>query len=100
MCFVAADLGTESVSGTLSSLQQCNPHDGFDMFAQTRGNSLAEQRKTYVGTISVALRRYWGRMDPGLVTGQHKEAFYLPAPGLPRTLKYGCEDLAVGTDIK
>ncbi|XP_022347150.1 TOM1-like protein 2 isoform X9 [Enhydra lutris kenyoni] len=40
------DLGTESVSGTLSSLQQCNPHDGFDMFAQTRGNSLAEQRKT------------------------------------------------------
>ncbi|XP_008820202.1 TOM1-like protein 2 isoform X6 [Nannospalax galili] len=40
------DLGTESVSGTLSSLQQCNPHDGFDMFAQTRGSSLAEQRKT------------------------------------------------------
>ncbi|EGW01264.1 TOM1-like protein 2 [Cricetulus griseus] len=40
------DLGTESVSGTLSSLQQCKPHDGFDMFAQTRGNSLAEQRKT------------------------------------------------------
>ncbi|KAF6097829.1 target of myb1 like 2 membrane trafficking protein [Phyllostomus discolor] len=40
------DLGTESVSGTLSSLQQCHPHDGFDMFAQTRGNSLAEQRKT------------------------------------------------------
>uniref|UniRef100_A0A2K6UDQ9 Target of myb1 like 2 membrane trafficking protein n=1 Tax=Saimiri boliviensis boliviensis TaxID=39432 RepID=A0A2K6UDQ9_SAIBB len=40
------DLGTESVSGTLSSLQQCNPCDGFDMFAQTRGNSLAEQRKT------------------------------------------------------
>ncbi|XP_039703492.1 TOM1-like protein 2 isoform X6 [Pteropus medius] len=40
------DLGTESVSGTLSSLQQCNPSDGFDMFAQTRGNSLAEQRKT------------------------------------------------------
>uniref|UniRef100_A0A2K6FHH0 Target of myb1 like 2 membrane trafficking protein n=1 Tax=Propithecus coquereli TaxID=379532 RepID=A0A2K6FHH0_PROCO len=40
------DLGTESVSGTLSSLQRCNPHDGFDMFAQTRGNSLAEQRKT------------------------------------------------------
>uniref|UniRef100_A0A8C5VAW1 Target of myb1 like 2 membrane trafficking protein n=1 Tax=Microcebus murinus TaxID=30608 RepID=A0A8C5VAW1_MICMU len=39
-------LGTESVSGTLSSLQQCNARDGFDMFAQTRGNSLAEQRKT------------------------------------------------------
>uniref|UniRef100_A0A7N4NKD4 Target of myb1 like 2 membrane trafficking protein n=1 Tax=Sarcophilus harrisii TaxID=9305 RepID=A0A7N4NKD4_SARHA len=40
------DLGTESVSGTLSSLQHCNPQDDFDMFAQTRGNSLAEQRKT------------------------------------------------------
>nr|XP_045363026.1 TOM1-like protein 2 isoform X1 [Camelus bactrianus] len=40
------DLGTESVSGTLSSLQQCDPRDSFDMFAQTRGSSLAEQRKT------------------------------------------------------
>ncbi|XP_030717046.1 TOM1-like protein 2 isoform X5 [Globicephala melas] len=40
------DLGTESVSGTLSSLQQCHPRDGFDMFAQTRGSSSAEQRKT------------------------------------------------------
>ncbi|XP_008564453.1 PREDICTED: TOM1-like protein 2 isoform X2 [Galeopterus variegatus] len=56
------DLGTESVSGTLSSLQQCNPHDGFDMFAQTRGNSLAEQRKTVtyedpqaVGGLTTAL---------------------------------------------
>ncbi|KAK2499578.1 hypothetical protein MC885_010060, partial [Smutsia gigantea] len=40
------DLGTESVSGTLSSLQQCDPCDGFDMFAQKRGNSLADQCKT------------------------------------------------------
>ncbi|XP_059853713.1 TOM1-like protein 2 isoform X5 [Delphinus delphis] len=40
------DLGAESVSGTLSSLQQCHPRDGFDMFAQTRGSSSAEQRKT------------------------------------------------------
>uniref|UniRef100_F6PUM7 Target of myb1 like 2 membrane trafficking protein n=1 Tax=Ornithorhynchus anatinus TaxID=9258 RepID=F6PUM7_ORNAN len=40
------DLGTNSVSGTLSSLQHCNPRDDFDMFAQTRGSSLAEQRKT------------------------------------------------------
>ncbi|XP_062443871.1 TOM1-like protein 2 isoform X2 [Rhea pennata] len=39
------DLGTSSVSGTLSSLQHCNPRDDFDMFAQTRGSSLAEQRK-------------------------------------------------------
>ncbi|XP_069066186.1 TOM1-like protein 2 isoform X6 [Pleurodeles waltl] len=39
------DLGTNSVSGTLSSLQHCNPRDDFDMFAQTRTNSLADQRK-------------------------------------------------------
>ncbi|OXB68758.1 hypothetical protein ASZ78_002173 [Callipepla squamata] len=38
-------LGTNNVSGTLSSLQHCNPRDDFDMFAQTRGSSLAEQRK-------------------------------------------------------
>ncbi|KAB1265259.1 TOM1-like protein 2 [Camelus dromedarius] len=43
---LVTDLGTESVSGTLSSLQQCDPRDSFDMFAQTRGSSLAEQRKT------------------------------------------------------
>ncbi|XP_016051981.1 PREDICTED: TOM1-like protein 2 isoform X1 [Miniopterus natalensis] len=36
------DLGTESVSGALSSLQQCDPRGTF---AQTRGNSLAEQHK-------------------------------------------------------
>uniref|UniRef100_A0A8D0L3R5 Target of myb1 like 2 membrane trafficking protein n=1 Tax=Sphenodon punctatus TaxID=8508 RepID=A0A8D0L3R5_SPHPU len=34
------DLGTNSVSGTLSSLPHCNPRDDFDMFAQTRGSSL------------------------------------------------------------
>uniref|UniRef100_A0A8C4SU79 Target of myb1 like 2 membrane trafficking protein n=1 Tax=Erpetoichthys calabaricus TaxID=27687 RepID=A0A8C4SU79_ERPCA len=39
------DLGTESVSGTLSSLPNCNPKDDFDMFAQTRSSSLADQRK-------------------------------------------------------
>ncbi|XP_068835180.1 TOM1-like protein 2 isoform X4 [Capricornis sumatraensis] len=38
------DLGTESVSGTLSSLQQCQPQDSFDVFAQTRGSASAEQR--------------------------------------------------------
>uniref|UniRef100_A0A4X1STG0 Target of myb1 like 2 membrane trafficking protein n=2 Tax=Sus scrofa TaxID=9823 RepID=A0A4X1STG0_PIG len=39
------DLGTESVSGALSSLQQCDPRDSFDMFAQTRGSN-SEPRKT------------------------------------------------------
>ncbi|XP_072839014.2 TOM1-like protein 2 isoform X3 [Pogona vitticeps] len=40
------DLGTNNVSGTLSSLQPSNPRDDFDMFAQTRGGAPAEQRKT------------------------------------------------------
>ncbi|XP_066497614.1 TOM1-like protein 2 isoform X2 [Hoplias malabaricus] len=35
----------ESVSGTLSSLSTRNPNDDFDMFAQTRTSSLADQRK-------------------------------------------------------
>ncbi|KAI4890462.1 hypothetical protein NFI96_025583 [Prochilodus magdalenae] len=35
----------DSVSGTLSSLSARNPHDDFDMFAQTRTSSLADQRK-------------------------------------------------------
>ncbi|XP_043328615.1 TOM1-like protein 2 isoform X2 [Cervus canadensis] len=39
------DLGTESVSGTLSSLQQCQPRDSFDVFAQTRGSASAEQQR-------------------------------------------------------
>ncbi|KAG9328025.1 hypothetical protein JZ751_016921 [Albula glossodonta] len=39
------DVGGESVSGTLSSLPSCNPPDDFDMFAQTRNSSLADQRK-------------------------------------------------------
>ncbi|XP_063473855.1 TOM1-like protein 2 isoform X11 [Symphalangus syndactylus] len=57
------DLGTESVSGTLSSLQQCIPRDGFDMFAQTRGNSLAEQRKTVTYEDPQAVRGLASALD-------------------------------------
>uniref|UniRef100_A0A3B3T888 Target of myb1 like 2 membrane trafficking protein n=1 Tax=Paramormyrops kingsleyae TaxID=1676925 RepID=A0A3B3T888_9TELE len=39
------DVSNNSVSGTLSSLPRCHPKDDFDMFAQTRGSSLADQRK-------------------------------------------------------
>ncbi|KAM6957050.1 TOM1-like protein 2 [Aplochiton taeniatus] len=38
------DVGADSVSGTLSSLSS-NNQDDFDMFAQTRTSSLADQRK-------------------------------------------------------
>ncbi|KAI5934739.1 TOM1-like protein 2 isoform X1 [Manis javanica] len=57
------DLGTESVSGTLSSLQQRDPHDGFDMFAQTRGNSLADQRKTVTYEDPEAVRGLASALD-------------------------------------
>ncbi|KAK3520377.1 hypothetical protein QTP70_024050 [Hemibagrus guttatus] len=39
------NLDSESVSGTLSELSAHNPRDDFDMFAQTRSSSLADQRK-------------------------------------------------------
>ncbi|XP_063790920.1 TOM1-like protein 2 isoform X2 [Pseudophryne corroboree] len=40
------DVGVNSVSSTLNSLPASNPRDDFDMFAQTRSSSLADQRKT------------------------------------------------------
>ncbi|XP_051876797.1 TOM1-like protein 2 isoform X3 [Pristis pectinata] len=50
------DLGTDSVSGTLSSLPNCHPdtHDSakFDMFAQTRSCSLADQHQNVMHTDS------------------------------------------------
>ncbi|XP_051571592.1 TOM1-like protein 2 isoform X3 [Myxocyprinus asiaticus] len=39
------DVGADSVSGTLGSLSAHNPQDDFDMFANTRSSSLADQRK-------------------------------------------------------
>ncbi|XP_056627148.1 TOM1-like protein 2 isoform X3 [Triplophysa dalaica] len=39
------DVGSESVSGTLSSLASCQPQDDFDMFAQTRTGTIPDQRK-------------------------------------------------------
>ncbi|XP_051995425.1 TOM1-like protein 2 isoform X2 [Xyrauchen texanus] len=39
------DVGADSVSGTLGSLAAHNPQDDFDMFANTRSSSLADQRK-------------------------------------------------------
>ncbi|XP_036924647.1 TOM1-like protein 2 isoform X6 [Sturnira hondurensis] len=88
------DLGTESVSGTLSSLQQCHPHDGFDMFAQTRGNSLAEQRKTVtyedpqaVGGLASALDSRKQISEASLINSLKKEPKLLKwSPTSPRPL--------------
>uniref|UniRef100_A0A8C0LVN0 Target of myb1 like 2 membrane trafficking protein n=1 Tax=Canis lupus familiaris TaxID=9615 RepID=A0A8C0LVN0_CANLF len=86
------DLGTESVSGTLSSLQQCNPRDGFDMFAQTRGNSLAEQRKTVtyedpqaVGGLASALDSRKQSSEVNSISSSKKEPKLLKwSPASPR----------------
>ncbi|XP_051522895.1 TOM1-like protein 2 isoform X3 [Myxocyprinus asiaticus] len=45
------DVGSESVSGTLSSLTSCQPQDDFDMFAQTRTGTIPDQRKRPVADI-------------------------------------------------
>lgn len=42
-CF--ADVGSDSVTGTLSSLTTCQPQDDFDMFAQTRTGTIPERKK-------------------------------------------------------
>ncbi|XP_041434262.1 TOM1-like protein 2 isoform X4 [Xenopus laevis] len=39
------DMGSNNVSSTLSALPTTNPQDDFDMFAHTRTNTLADQRK-------------------------------------------------------
>ncbi|XP_075035314.1 TOM1-like protein 2 isoform X6 [Mixophyes fleayi] len=40
------DVGVNSTSPALNAVPASNPRDDFDMFAQTRSNSLADQRKT------------------------------------------------------
>ncbi|XP_051530655.1 TOM1-like protein 2 isoform X4 [Myxocyprinus asiaticus] len=40
------DVGSDSVSGTLSSLTSCQPQDDFAMFAQTRTGTIPDQRKS------------------------------------------------------
>nr|XP_056722456.1 TOM1-like protein 2 [Euleptes europaea] len=57
------ELGASNVSGTLSSLQPSNPRDDFDMFAQTRGGSLADQRKTVTHEDPQAVRGLASALD-------------------------------------
>ncbi|XP_043109386.1 TOM1-like protein 2 isoform X1 [Puntigrus tetrazona] len=38
------DVGSDSVSGTLSSLTTCQPQDDFDTFAQTRTSTIPERK--------------------------------------------------------
>uniref|UniRef100_A0A8B9XUR8 Target of myb1 like 2 membrane trafficking protein n=1 Tax=Bos mutus grunniens TaxID=30521 RepID=A0A8B9XUR8_BOSMU len=72
------DLGTESVSGTLSSLQQCQPRDSFDVFAQTRGSASAEQRNppTYEDPQAVGV--------PAVAVDGRKQSSEVACPTWPR----------------
>ncbi|XP_015673330.1 TOM1-like protein 2 [Protobothrops mucrosquamatus] len=87
------DLGTNNVSGALSSLPPSNPRDDFDVFAQTRGGgSLADQHKTVT------------REDPPMAKGM------APAPdtrkpnsgGIPVPQSSVMEDIEewLSTDVK
>ncbi|KAJ6655946.1 hypothetical protein lerEdw1_004531 [Lerista edwardsae] len=87
------DLGTNNVSGTLSSLpQHANPRDDFDMFAQTRGGSLADQRKTTAHEDPKAVK--------GLATAL--DVRKQPAGGIPVTQSSVMDDIEewLGTDVK
>ncbi|XP_078521324.1 TOM1-like protein 2 isoform X4 [Lissotriton helveticus] len=86
------ELGTNSVSGTLSSLQHCNPRDDFDMFAQTRTNSLADQRKNVTYEDPQAL----GGLASALDVRQHNTG------GIPVTQPSVMDDIEewLGTDLK
>ncbi len=50
-CF--ADVGSDSVSGTLSSLTTCQPQDDFDTFAQTRTGTIPERKKYETNAVHV-----------------------------------------------
>ncbi len=48
-----ADVGSDSVSGTLSSLTTCQPQDDFDTFAQTRTGTIPERKKYETNAVHV-----------------------------------------------
>nr|XP_014354486.1 PREDICTED: target of Myb protein 1-like [Latimeria chalumnae] len=61
------NMTSDSVSGTLKSLNTyatpASENDGFDMFAQTRGSSLAEQRKSVKYEEPQAVEGLAGALD-------------------------------------
>nr|XP_020669635.1 TOM1-like protein 2 [Pogona vitticeps] len=83
------DLGTNNVSGTLSSLQPANPRDDFDMFAQTRGGAPAEVCQTVTSE------------DPKIIRGP-QEVRKQNAGGIPVTQPSVMDDIEewLSTDVK
>ncbi|KAM5153184.1 TOM1-like protein 2 isoform 2-T2 [Mantella aurantiaca] len=86
------DMGTNTVSSTLSTLPAANPRDDFDMFAQTRTNSLADQRKNVTYEDPQAL----GGLASALDVRQQNTG------GIPVAQASDMEDLEewLGTDVK
>nr|DBA19253.1 TPA: hypothetical protein GDO54_015115 [Pyxicephalus adspersus] len=86
------DMGTNTVSSTLSTLPATNPRDDFDMFAQTRTNSLADQRKNVTYEDPQAL----GGLASALDVRQQNTG------GIPVTQTSDMDDLEewLGTDVK
>ncbi|XP_073492400.1 TOM1-like protein 2 isoform X2 [Aquarana catesbeiana] len=86
------DMGTTTVSSTLSTLPATNPRDDFDMFAQTRTNSLADQRKNVTYEDPQAL----GGLASALDVRQQNTG------GIPVAQASDMDDLEewLGTDVK
>ncbi|XP_040212269.1 TOM1-like protein 2 isoform X5 [Rana temporaria] len=86
------DMGTTTVSSTLSTLPATNPRDDFDMFAQTRTNSLADQRKNVTYEDPQAL----GGLASALDVRQQNTV------GIPVAQASDMDDLEewLGTDVK
>ncbi|XP_077305642.1 TOM1-like protein 2 isoform X3 [Lithobates pipiens] len=86
------DMGTNTVSSTLSTLPATNPRDDFDMFAQTRTNSLADQRKNVTYEDPQAL----GGLASALDVRQQNTG------GIPVAQASDMDDLEewLGTDVK
>ncbi|XP_071975970.1 TOM1-like protein 2 isoform X4 [Engystomops pustulosus] len=86
------DVGSNSVSATLSAIPSTNPRDDFDMFAQTRSSSLADQRKDVTYEDPQAL----GGLATALDVRQQNTG------GIPVAQASDMDDLEewLGTDVK
>ncbi|XP_075686760.1 TOM1-like protein 2 isoform X5 [Rhinoderma darwinii] len=86
------DVGSNSVSSTLSALPNTHPRDDFDMFAQTRSSSLADQRKDVTYEDPQAL----GGLATALDVRQQNTG------GIPVAQASDMDDLEewLGTDVK
>ncbi|XP_053550536.1 TOM1-like protein 2 isoform X4 [Bombina bombina] len=86
------DAGTNSLSAPVSSIPPINPRDDFDMFAHTRSNTLADQRKNVTYEDPQALGGLASALD---VRQQNSGGIPVPQPS-------DMDDIEewLGTDVK